>query len=84
VIKVVAVTKVRVRRKGKTVTRRRTVVLASGGYKIVGGKTQTIEIKLTATGRKLLAKLAKHHSLSVKLIVTVAGGVAHSKMVKLS
>lgn len=84
VVKVVAVTKVRIRRKGKTVTEKRTVVLASGDYKIAGGKTQTIEVKLTATGRKLLAKLAKHHTLRVKLIVTVKGGATHSKTVKLS
>lgn len=84
VVKLVAVTKVRIRRKGKRVTEKRSVLLASGDYTIAAGKTQTIAIRLTPKGRKLLAKLAKHHSLAVKLTVTLAGGATYSKTVKLS
>lgn len=83
IVKIVAATKIRVRRKGKTVTEKRSVLLASGGYEIAAGRTETVEIQLTAKGRALLAKLAKHHVLHVKLTVTVAGGAAKNKAVKL-
>jgi len=72
------------RRKGrKTVTHRGTVVLAKGSFSLGAGRIATIALRLTGTGKKLLAH-AKRHPLTAKLVVHVAGGEAVTKSVRVS
>jgi hypothetical protein len=71
-------------RKGKkTISKKKTVVLAKGSYALAAGKSATIAVRLTPAGRSALAK-AKGHKLSVKAIVFVTGGTKVTKPVVLS
>ncbi|MGH2902173.1 MAG: hypothetical protein ACRDK7_01045 [Solirubrobacteraceae bacterium] len=61
-------------RKGKrTVSRRKTLVLAKGSYSLAAGQTGTVVLRLTAAGKRRLAH-AKRHPISAKLTVSVRGG----------
>jgi carboxypeptidase family protein len=72
------------RRKGKkTVSGRGSVVLARGSFSLGAGRIETIALRLTGTGRKLLAH-AKRHPLSAKLVVALAGGATSTESVKVS
>jgi hypothetical protein len=71
-------------RKGKkTVSKKKTVVLAKGTYALAAGKSATIVVRLTAAGKSALLE-AKGHKLSAKAIVSVAGGVSATKPIVLS
>ncbi len=69
--------------KKKTVTTRGTLVLAKGSFSLAAGRIETITLRLTATGRKLLAH-AKRHPLSAKLVISLAGGATSSESVRVS
>ncbi len=72
------------RRKGKkTITHKGTVVLATGSFSLAAGKSETIALRLTGTGRKLLAH-AKRHPLPAKLVVSLAGGKTTAESVRAS
>jgi hypothetical protein len=72
------------RRKGKkTITKKETIVLAQGAYSLAAGKAATITLKVTAAGKKKLAR-AKRHRVSAKLVVAVKGGKQLEKAVQLS
>lgn len=71
-------------RKGKkTVSKKKTVVLAKGTYALAAGKSATIVVRLTAAGRSALRE-AKGHKLSAKAVVSVTGGVNATKSIVLS
>ncbi len=71
------------RRGRHRIIRRKTVVLGRGSYSLAAGHSATIVIGLTSTGRHALAK-ARHHRLSVRLLVFVSGGATLSRSVVLS
>ena len=63
-----------VKHKGKkTIRKKQTVVLASGSYSLAAGKTGSVTLRLSAAGKK---KLAKSHRASPKLVILVTGGKA--------
>jgi Carboxypeptidase regulatory-like domain len=69
-------------RKGKKkVSKKTTLVLASGRYSLAAGKAGTLTLRLTKAGAK---KLAAAHRLSPKLLVSVTGGKRLEKTVQLS
>jgi Carboxypeptidase regulatory-like domain len=69
------------RRKGKrTVTKKTTLVIATGTYSLAAGKSGTLTLRLTKAGAK---KLAAAHRLSPKLLVSVTGGKRLEKTVRL-
>lgn len=72
------------RRKGrKTITHKRTLVLARGSFSLAAGKSATVTLHLTVAGRKLLAH-AKHHPLPAKLVLSPAGGETSTESVRVS
>jgi hypothetical protein len=58
-------------------------MLGRTAYALAAGHSATIAVRLTATGRRALAK-AKHHRLSAKVSVTAIGGVTAIGSVVLS
>jgi Carboxypeptidase regulatory-like domain len=63
-----------VKHKGKkTIRKKQKVVLASGSYSLAAGKTGSVTLRLSAAGKK---KLAKSHRASPKLVILVTGGKA--------
>lgn len=69
-------------RKGKKkISKKTTLVLASGSYSLAAGKTGPITLRLTKAGKR---KLASAHHLSPKLLVSVTGGKRLEKTVQLS
>ena len=79
-IKAVEVTTI-VKHKGKKTTRKKqTLVLASGSYSLAAGKSGAVTLRMSAAGKK---KLAKAHRASPKLIVLVSGGKAVERKVQL-
>jgi hypothetical protein len=69
--------------KGKTITKKQTMMLGAGSYSLAAGKTGTVTLRLTGAGKKRLAH-APHHRLSPKLIASVVGGKQLEKVVQLS
>ncbi len=70
-----------VKHKGKKTTRKKqTLVLATGSYSLAAGKSGAVTLRLSAAGKK---KLAKAHRASPKLIVLVSGGKAVERKVQL-
>jgi hypothetical protein len=67
----------------KTVEETKTLVLASGSYKLAAGKTESFVIKVTTIGRKDLRPSAAK-PLHEVLIVTVTGGRAKRRTLKLT
>jgi Carboxypeptidase regulatory-like domain len=67
----------------KTVSRKVTVVLATGSFSLAPGQSATIDLSLTVQGRRALAK-ARRHRLSGKLLASVTGGPSVLKPVVLS
>lgn len=71
-------------RKGKrTITKKETLVVASGSYSLAAGQTGTVTLRLTSAGKKKLAA-ASHHRVSPKLVVSVIGGKQVERKVQLS
>ena len=63
-----------VKHKGKkTIRKKQTVVLASGSYSLAAGKSGAVTLRMSAAGKK---KLAKSHRASPKLVILVTGGKA--------
>ena len=54
----------------KTKKTKKTVVVGSESVTIAAGKSETVKLKLNATGKRLLAK---HNPLKAKLAVTASG-----------
>jgi hypothetical protein len=67
----------------KTITKKQTVILGKASYSLAAGHSATISARLTATGETALSK-AKHHELTAKVSVSVAGGTTLSESVSLS
>jgi hypothetical protein len=68
-------------RKGKrTVTKKTTLVIATGKYSLAAGTTGTLTLRLT---KGAIKKLAASHHLSAKLLVSVTGGTRLEKAVQL-
>lgn len=76
---------VRRHRKGKMVVMRieETLLMAKGSFSLAGGKSGTITLHLTETGRKLLAN-AQRHPLRAQLVLSPAGGKASTEQVRVS
>jgi hypothetical protein len=79
---------VKTHRKGKhgrrkTISRKETVVLATGSFSLAPGQSATIDLSLTGKGRSALAR-ARRHRLSAKLLASVTGGASLLKPVLLS
>jgi hypothetical protein len=71
-------------RKGKkTISRKQTIVLATGSYTLATGKSGTVVLHLTTAGKQRLAHV-KHHPLTVKLTVSVKGGKTTAKLMRAS
>jgi Carboxypeptidase regulatory-like domain len=54
--------------------RKRTLILAKGLFSLVVGKTGTIVLRLTKSGKALLASVSKHHPLHAQLNLSVVEG----------
>lgn len=76
--------KTKVHHKGKTRLERKTIVLAKASYTVAAGRTKLITIKLTAAGRKQIAKLSKHKHLSAMLSATLTGGSKVTRKTRVS
>ncbi len=74
---------VKVRKGGKTTTRKQTLVLGKGSYSLATGHGATIVVHLTAAARAALAKAA-HHRLTGEVVATVVGGATVKGTVALS
>jgi hypothetical protein len=59
----------------------KTVVLATGAYRIASGRSATLTLKIAATGTKLLG--AHHNKIPVGLLLTPSGGKTVSHKVTL-
>jgi hypothetical protein len=70
-------------RGAKTVTRRETLVLAEGRFSLTRGKGATVVLRLTAAGRRRLAR-AKRHPVAANLILSVKGGKTITRAVMAS
>ncbi len=57
-----------------------TLVLATGSFSLAEGKDGSVLLHLTAAGRKRLAH-ARHHPITVRLILSVRGGKTTTKSV---
>jgi hypothetical protein len=55
-------------------TRKQTVIVAKGSFSLAAGKTGTIVLRLTKSGKTLLASISKHHPLHAQLSLSAAGG----------
>jgi Carboxypeptidase regulatory-like domain len=64
----------------RSVLRRETIVLAKGSFSLAAGKSATVTLRLTATGRKRLAH-AKRHPIAAKLILAVKGEATTTRSV---
>jgi hypothetical protein len=64
----------------KTISKEEVVVLAEGSYLIHKGNSATVELKLSASGSKLLTHAKP---ISVKLDVSVRGGTAASAKIRI-
>jgi Carboxypeptidase regulatory-like domain len=62
---------------------RKTLVLGRGAYVLAAGHSATVLVRLTATGRRVLAT-ARHHRLSARLSASVIGGATKFASVVLS
>jgi len=68
--------------RGKTaISRRATLILATGSFSLTEGKRGTVVLHLTTAGRKTLAHASKHHPIAARLILSVKGGKPTSKPV---
>jgi len=74
---------VRRRHRGRTNSKRETVVLGKGVYALSAGHSATILVHLTRTGKKALAR-SRHHRLPVLARISVMGGTAIRGSVVLS
>jgi hypothetical protein len=54
--------------------RKQTVILAKGSFSLAAGKTGTIVLRLTKSGKALLASISKHHPLHAQLSLSVLEG----------
>lgn len=70
------------RRGGRRGALRGTLVLAKGVFSVAAGRSATITLRLTATGRRRLAH-AKRHPLAVELVLSTIGGTT-TKSVRVS
>ncbi len=59
-------------RRGKTISRRQTLILAKGSFSLAGGQAGPVRLRLTALGRKRLAH-AKRHPLKLTLTLSPVG-----------
>jgi len=60
---------------GKRARRRKqTLILAKGSFSLVAGKTGTIVLRLTKSGKALLASVSKHHPFHAQLSLSVVEG----------
>jgi hypothetical protein len=71
-------------RKGRRViSHRKTVILASASFSLAAGKSETVHLRLTSTGKRLLAHAARHH-LTAKLVIAAQGASTIAKTVIVS
>jgi Carboxypeptidase regulatory-like domain len=70
----------RVRSHGHTVTVHVTVTLGSGAFSLAQGSTHAVTIHLTAAGRRLLARVARH-PLTEKLRVALHGARSSTRKI---
>jgi large repetitive protein len=82
-IEIVKTVREKVKKGKKTVEETKTLVLASGSYKLAAGKTGSFVIKLNAIGRKDLRPSAAK-PLHETLLATVTGGRTERRTVKLT
>ena len=54
--------------------RKQTVILAKGSFSLAAGKSGTIVLRLTKSGKTLLVSASKHHPLHVQLSLSVLEG----------
>jgi hypothetical protein len=74
---------VKLRKGGRTITSKRTLVLGKSSYTLAAGHSATIVIHLSAATAKALAK-AVHHQLAAELIASVSGGKEARKSIVLA
>ena len=54
--------------------RKQTFILAKGSFSLTSGKTGTIVLRLTKSGKTLLASVSKHHPFHAQLSLSVLEG----------
>jgi hypothetical protein len=82
-MEIVKTVREKVKKGKKTIEETKTLVLASGTYRLAAGKTESFVIKLTSIGRKdLRASVAKPAHKT--LLVTVTGGHSQRRTIKLT
>jgi Carboxypeptidase regulatory-like domain len=54
--------------------RKQTLILAKGSFSLTAGKTGTIVLRLTKSGKALLASVSKHHPFHAQLSLSVVEG----------
>jgi Carboxypeptidase regulatory-like domain len=64
---------VKQRKGSKTISEKRTLILAKGSYSLAAGHSATIALRLTSLGKSALAK-AKQHRLAATAVASVTGG----------
>jgi hypothetical protein len=69
-------------KKGANAKGHKLVVVAQTSYKLAAGKSETLKLKLTAKGKKALAKASRKHPVTVTILVTVKGGKQLKRTVK--
>jgi hypothetical protein len=82
-VEIVKTVREKVKKGKKTVEETKTLVLASGSYKLASGKTESVAIKLTATGHKDLRPSAAK-PLHETVLATVTRGRSERRTVKLT
>ncbi|HEV7527820.1 MAG TPA: carboxypeptidase-like regulatory domain-containing protein [Solirubrobacteraceae bacterium] len=63
----------KIRKGHRVIVRRRTIVLGSGAYVLVPGRSGLVAVRLTSAGRGRLAR-ARGHRISATLVLAVKGG----------
>ncbi len=71
------------RHHGRTKSKRETLILGKGSYALSAGQRATILVRLTHTGKHVLAR-ARRHRLSATLLASVTGGLRVRQPVVLS
>lgn len=54
--------------------RKQTLILAKGSFSLAAGKTGTIVLRLTKSGKALLASVSKHHPFHAQLSLSIVEG----------
>jgi hypothetical protein len=66
---------------GHRAAREKTLVLATGSFSLAEGHSRIVVLRLTASGRRMLAHAGERHPIAARLVLSVKGGEATSRSV---